>query len=72
MKSRAVSSIKLNLFIILTLILSSCAQNFDQHDRTDPHVFKSCLMNADCPNGERCEKGYCEDIYFPRKDIKNY
>ena len=31
-----------------------------------------CYGNSDCPEGFRCKETYCEDIYFPRKDIKPY
>lgn len=31
-----------------------------------------CNVNSDCLEGEACRKTFCEDIYFPRKDIKPY
>lgn len=31
-----------------------------------------CRINEDCPDGHTCRASYCEDIYFPRKDIKPY
>lgn len=48
--------------------------NYDRHDRTDSRsVIKRCLMNSDCNEaGQKCQEGFCEDIYFPRKNIKTY
>lgn len=32
-----------------------------------------CEVNEDCPNsGYRCADTWCEDIYHPRREIKNY
>lgn len=33
-----------------------------------------CEQNGDCGEGERCnlERSKCEDIYFPRREIKPY
>ena len=32
-----------------------------------------CRENVDCPRGTHCgDSGWCEDIYHPRRDIKNY
>lgn len=31
-----------------------------------------CEMNEDCSSGERCIETWCEDIYHPRREIKNY
>ena len=73
MSYRIVNCVNHIWFFLLMLTVASCSgNNFDHHDRTDPTVYKRCLLNADCANGEFCEKGFCQDIYFPRKDIKNY
>ena len=31
-----------------------------------------CRTNAECPTGTRCEATFCEDIYHPRSEVKNY
>ena len=31
-----------------------------------------CMVSGECPQGEACRNTYCEDIYFPRRDIKPY
>ena len=31
-----------------------------------------CVQNADCRGTTRCVEERCEDIYYPRREIKNY
>lgn len=31
-----------------------------------------CMVTSECPEGETCRNTYCEDIYFPRREIKPY
>jgi len=31
-----------------------------------------CMVSGECPQGETCRNTYCEDIYFPRREIKPY
>lgn len=59
---------------VLLLALTACSEGkfLDRHDQTDNRKIQRCLMNYDCPQGERCVEGFCEDIFHPRKDIKNY
>lgn len=60
--------------VVLFLFIAGCSSgNYDKHDRTDSRgTVVRCLRNEDCKVAGRCEKGFCEDLYFPRKNIKNY
>ena len=31
-----------------------------------------CNHHTDCPDGFQCKDTYCEDMYFPRREIKPY
>lgn len=48
------------------LCLSGCAETAELLPKG------RCRINDDCGEGQRCKATYCEDIYFPRKDIKPY
>ena len=52
--------------IFLTLILTSCAPiGLDVFDLEDRSAKVECISNENCPAGERCVAGACQDIYFP-------
>ena len=57
------------VFIALLLIASGCAA------KEKPGLLPGrCITNEDCPQQSKCDRkiGWCEDIYFPRHEIKNY
>lgn len=57
------------LFVLagLASILVSCSAG--EADKLPPG---RCVISGDCPASETCRNTYCEDIYYPRKDIKPY
>ena len=52
--------------LFLMVSLASCS------DTAPKQPAGRCAATADCPQGYECKETFCEDIYFPRKEIKNY
>jgi hypothetical protein len=59
------------LFIVMIFASTGCA-NYAPVDPISNAAGGRCKVNSDCGAGERCANGSCEDIYYPRKHIKNY
>lgn len=59
-------SVLLGALIASALLLSGCST---QEAKLKPG---RCNYNSDCTEGFHCIDTYCEDIYFPRRDIKPY
>lgn len=57
--------------VIAAAVLSACAACSGELKKLPPGV---CEQNPDCGEGERCnvDRSKCEDIYFPRREIKPY
>lgn len=54
----------LAVFFILVVSLQACAAKELEPGR--------CDYNSDCKEGEKCEETRCEDIYYPRHQIKPF
>ena len=56
--------------LVLVLGASGCSGSSELR-KLPPGV---CEQSGDCLEGERCnlERNKCEDIYFPRREIKPY
>lgn len=57
----------LSMMLLITTATIGCGAG----EAPKPPVGR-CYENSDCPEGFRCKETYCEDMYFPRKDIKPY
>ncbi len=57
------------LLTVVSLVLPLIGCSAGEQPKPPPG---RCYENSDCPEGFRCKETYCEDIYFPRKDIKPY
>jgi len=56
----------LGLFVFLGLGLTACSA-------IEPKPKEGrCAHHTDCPDGFQCKDTYCEDMYFPRREIKPY
>jgi Cys-rich repeat protein len=53
--------------MIVSMMLGACSAGEKQRPPEG-----RCFTNPDCPEGFRCKNTYCEDIYFPRNEIKPY
>jgi len=69
---------RLSFFTLVAFLLTASACSYEApppevtYDRTDPHKVRRCFYSSECFPGERCDTGFCKDIYFPRNRIKNY
>ena len=57
------------LFLSILIALSACSAI-----KTDEPALKEgrCRHNSDCKEGFTCRDTFCDDIHFPRADIKPY
>ena len=57
--------------IIQVAAVLSCAACFSAQTERLPKG--RCTVNEECAAGQRCEQGgFCENIYHPRRTVKNY
>jgi hypothetical protein len=49
--------------------LSACSALVADEEKLDEG---RCNFHTDCQDGQRCQNTYCEDVYYPRRDIKPY
>ena len=67
MKKTLLVSILVSTIAMVLVGLGGCSAE------VKPKLAKGrCEINENCQPGERCENTWCEDIYHPRKEIKNY
>jgi hypothetical protein len=53
--------------IVIAFGLAACGQT----EKPKPKPGR-CSFNGDCPEGFHCRDTFCEDIYYPRDEIKPY
>lgn len=60
---------KCMLFFAVFFACSACSGIFTDEDKLDEG---RCNFHTDCKDGERCRNTYCEDVYYPRREIKPF